>query len=634
MIPTISDADIDGLLAALNPVDGLIVLDAARRAAIRDYEHVHACPGAGKTTLVGLKLILLARKWRAANSGICVLTHTNIAKEEILKRVREDAAGRALLGYPHFVGTIQDFVQTFLAFPACRSKGYLIHRIDDAAAQAFLDRRLNYATRLYLQHQHKSTADLKLAFANGVLRVNVPGNPGTTTPSYQNMMAAKKQAVEKGYFFFSEMYALARWLITANPSVISALRQRFPVVLVDEMQDTQRPQDELINEIFDQAEGCNLQKIGDPDQAIFDGMAGDAPNETFNAAALLAPIPDSSRFTPAIASKIQGLSTRRIALTGSRAETPNSPECTFILYNNETIGAVLPRFSEIVAHLPEAEQEVVKVVGGRAEGGPLSIKSYWPAFDRSRASKAPAPATLCEAVHRCIDQTEGHSSENHNHLRQGLVELLRLGGKTAIGRTGNAIPITLTNLDRYLQQRGKRAEVNALLADLVMRSELSPEHWAAIIPAIESACEIDAAAAAIAAFVAYAEKAPELDDPAVAPGNLFVGANGVRLEVSTIHGVKGETHDATLVLETKFRTYFDLAEMLPFMIDPTLAPPVFDPAHPNTAASIRASFMKRTYVAASRARSLVCMAVHRDRLSAEQEAALHDQRGWAIVDLT
>ncbi|MCO5156140.1 MAG: hypothetical protein M9945_05195 [Aquamicrobium sp.] len=70
--------------------------------------------------------------------------------------------------------------------------------------------------------------------------------------------------------------------------------------------------------------------------------------------------------------------------------------------------------------------------------------------------------------------------------------------------------------------------------------------------------------------------------------------------MSTIHAIKGEARDATLILETKFPTLFDSEQMVPFLVDLDLQP-VFDPEHPKTAASNRATFMKRTYVAASRA---------------------------------
>jgi hypothetical protein len=446
------------------------------------------------------------------------------------------------------------------------------------------------------------------------------------------MVAVKNQALVNGYFFFSEMYALARELISANPSIIDALRQRFPLVLIDEMQDTQRYQDELINHLFGDAAECTLQKIGDPDQAIFDGMAGEPPNETFNAALDLAPIPDSGRFTAPIADKFCGLSTRRIALTGSRPASANAPGCTFILYGNDTIGAVLDQFGAILAELPVAERRIVKAVGGRAEGGALSIQSYWQAFDQSTATPGRTPDTFCECVRGALDLKNGPVHAHYQHLRQGLVELLRLGGKTVIARSGGAVPITRANLRRYFDVSEKTSLINALMADLLLRPTLTAAELADIAQTLCDICNIDIGNVAIAEYLAYADHAPELLDEAV-PGNVYLSPGGIPMEVSTIHGVKGETHDATLVLETKFGALFDVKEMLPFLINPALERPVFDPAHATTHASIRASFMKKIYVATTRARQLVCIAIHRDRISQQERAALTDQRGWSFVDL-
>lgn len=44
---------------------------------------VEACPGSGKTTLLVAKLAILARKWTDARRGICILSHTNVARREI-----------------------------------------------------------------------------------------------------------------------------------------------------------------------------------------------------------------------------------------------------------------------------------------------------------------------------------------------------------------------------------------------------------------------------------------------------------------------------------------------------------------------------------------------------------------------
>ncbi len=63
------------------------------------------------------------------------------------------------------------------------------------------------------------------------------------------------------------MYAFAEHYLLSNPSIYAAIRSRFPYVFIDEMQDTQKFQDELLNKIFN-VEGVSFQRFGDPDQAI------------------------------------------------------------------------------------------------------------------------------------------------------------------------------------------------------------------------------------------------------------------------------------------------------------------------------------------------------------------------------
>ncbi|KAB2727992.1 UvrD-helicase domain-containing protein [Brucella anthropi] len=638
MLPQLDDAAIEALLARLNGAgEHQLVLDEARRSAIRNYQNVHACPGAGKTTVIGLKLILLAEQWSARHQGICVLTHTNTAKNEIVERIGTDPAGRGLLSYPHFIGTIQDFTHTFLALPACRSIGVPVRRIDDTATTSFLEARLSAPARTFLaMSQQRKISDLRYKFEDGALTLTVPGNPGEHTDSYKSMVAAKKAALSNGFLFYSEMYGIADQLLVSNPAVAEALRNRFPVVLVDEMQDTSRFQDEFLSRIFPAGSGVSFQKVGDPDQAIFDGM-GDKPNDSFNGSAVeLQPISDSGRFTDSIASKVRGLSTRRIDLTGSRAELANGPACSIIVYDNDTIGDVLPRFAEIVTDLPEQNRRTIKVVGARAESegaaNPLTIQNYWPAFDRVHTNRTIVPSTFCAAARRCMELSEG-SVQTHTHLlRQCVIEMLRLARKTHVGRNGKEGPVTLSNLGRYISELGTAVRFNRLMAEILMLDVLGAPQWAEIAIELGQVCGVNVGVGDVAPFMAFSEVAAELKEEAVLPGNVFASPNGVLMEVSTIHGVKGETHDATLVLETKFGTLFDVKEMLPFLIDEELDRPAFDPDHPTNHASIRAGFMKKLYVGTSRAKYLVCLAIHKDRLTNAQRQAL-EQKGWAFVDL-
>ena len=75
-----------------------------------------AVPGSGKTTALQAKLYCLSKlRPFSSTSGILVLSHTNAAVDEIKKKLSQSCP--ELFEYPNFVGTIQDFVDTFLAIP-------------------------------------------------------------------------------------------------------------------------------------------------------------------------------------------------------------------------------------------------------------------------------------------------------------------------------------------------------------------------------------------------------------------------------------------------------------------------------------------------------------------------------------
>ncbi|MGF1817160.1 UvrD-helicase domain-containing protein, partial [Vibrio splendidus] len=88
MIPSITDSHIEELQAKTG-----LVFDQERRKAIKGFSDIQACPGSGKTTLIAAKLILLAKSWQQSTSGICVLSHTNVAKNEIISRLEGDEYG-------------------------------------------------------------------------------------------------------------------------------------------------------------------------------------------------------------------------------------------------------------------------------------------------------------------------------------------------------------------------------------------------------------------------------------------------------------------------------------------------------------------------------------------------------------
>ena len=59
-----------------------IEFDDSRKAVITNLESVdvQAFPGSGKTTTLVAKLAILAKKWPFPHAGICILSHTNVAR--------------------------------------------------------------------------------------------------------------------------------------------------------------------------------------------------------------------------------------------------------------------------------------------------------------------------------------------------------------------------------------------------------------------------------------------------------------------------------------------------------------------------------------------------------------------------
>src|ERR1035437_6076403 len=82
---------------------------------------LRACPGSGKTEVVGLMAAYAMRQRSWRHQGIAVLSFTNNAADVIRERVRR-FAGKAT--FPHFVGTFDSWLHGYLFNPY----GHLVTR--------------------------------------------------------------------------------------------------------------------------------------------------------------------------------------------------------------------------------------------------------------------------------------------------------------------------------------------------------------------------------------------------------------------------------------------------------------------------------------------------------------------------
>ena len=76
---------------------------------------MNACPGSGKTEVLGVKCALEFERWSVSNSGIAVLTFTNSAEEEMRSRILLYSSKS--VSYPHYVGTFTSWLHGYIANP-------------------------------------------------------------------------------------------------------------------------------------------------------------------------------------------------------------------------------------------------------------------------------------------------------------------------------------------------------------------------------------------------------------------------------------------------------------------------------------------------------------------------------------
>jgi DNA helicase-2/ATP-dependent DNA helicase PcrA len=126
-------------------------------------------------------------------------------------------------------------------------------------------------------------------------------------------------------------------------------------------------------------------------------------------------------------------------------------------------------------------------------------------------------------------------------------------------------------------------------------------------------------------FISYVAPSAITDDEVVSANMYVEKINGrdIYIEVDTIHSVKGETHSATLLLETQFYEY-DVHQVLDYIIG----------VKNTTPTGVRKpKFMKQLYVAMTRPKHLIGIAIDESRFP-EAKRAIAISNGWNVVDLT
>lgn len=257
-----------------------------------------AAPGSGKTTALLAKLYCIVQQRQFGDKGILVLAHTNHAIEEI-ERVLKPLCP-ALFSYPNFVGTVQSFTNKFVANQACfELYGSYIRKNDDEmylyevekfyyglkynkTPPALKNKLFGIVNRgLNVSFQEKENNILEFlkscSFDLETRKIKLGSavkmtSTGANRDYYLELEQWKIGLLSKGILSYKDSFDISSRYLKDEYSthLKSILQQRFGLVFIDEMQDLNVDQISIIESIFFSDESATIiQRIGDKNQAIY-----------------------------------------------------------------------------------------------------------------------------------------------------------------------------------------------------------------------------------------------------------------------------------------------------------------------------------------------------------------------------
>jgi DNA helicase II / ATP-dependent DNA helicase PcrA len=618
-------------------------LDVLRSNASID---VAACPGSGKTTILVAKLAILAKRWTSPSAGICVLSHTNVARLEIENRLSADSASRSILFYPHFIGTIHGLVNQFVALPWLRSQGIEVVAIDDDICLRRRLGKLNHSQRDRVMTSKRGVDMLRILDSDYDLgEISWGGGKlGKATPMYQAFVKACRETTAEGFFCHDDMMIWARQALGQNPEIRNAVRQRFPILFLDEVQDNKEVQSKLLYRLFVDGDGPVVrQRFGDMNQAIFGGAsdtdADDVNGDVFPDDKIAIPVANSHRFGSQIATLADPLALTPPGLIGLRehSKEEHGKQAAILLFNADQPMSVLPAFAGLLTDRFSAAARATGIfaaVGAvhrdtNRPDSPNCVAHYWSGYDHDLARIQERPATVIGYLRRGIFEASA-SGDLRPIVESAAEALLRLSTKLNPAFRHPNFGNRYRQLAHLLEQNSKTGQRFHALSLKLAGGELPTssaewQTWKKPITDIATALLNGADVQEANAFMAW-EDERIVDGVAARTGNIFaypVAEPTVRIKVGSIHSVKGETHLATLVLDTHFNGSH-LTRIKSWLTGQKAG---LTGKRPELRKSL-----KQHYVAVTRPSHLLCLAMRSDAFT-DAEIAQLVARQWSIGDI-
>ena len=658
--------------------------DEERRDFIADFSShdLVAVPGSGKTTALQAKLYCLSKSLPFDNgAGILVLSHTNAAVEEVKSKLAFVAP--QLFSYPSAVITVQEFVDRFLALPFYTNIYRVpIIAIDGAryieAIERYMNRvdRTDFARRIwnlsrpesnpfYRARFYYDAAQGKSVLSGSVtyseLKITLPHNwkrtSGEKDAHIREVIHKMKVSIMKdGILNYDDCYFLATVYLSKHPEVKTYLRKRFPYVFVDETQDLKQYQLDIISQLFDDHE-VTIQRIGDHNQAIFSsGNEGDCEWRPQNQLTLK----NSLRLNPAVASKVNPFMLNRVSSDGEEffinGDQPNPLNIPpyLLLYNAGDSESLKSTYSSLIVKHELLNHSDARygfhIIGWNASYSSAAepgkdrkprLEEIFTEFKHLSAGKLNSRATLSDYLNTI--NKESTSKEMRDELLNAICRAVSLAGARMTVKTTRGEISRHYSPASFMAKTRESADTRLALDTVLYQSvynlqkEKRAESFAILKHYIEGpALELLGLNPNQQLQSFFGEGYQDNAGSDVLSPRYEIG--GVPMIISTAHAAKGQTHCATMYVETSFYDKFESEWLITKkkatkrLQERLEESPFFgDRIDPQTEGAKKA--MKMIYVGFSRPRQLLCYASWKS-LWSEKRLLKMQECGWRIIDAT
>lgn len=584
---------------------------------------VIACPGSGKTTtLLGKIIALINHMPLQDGKGVCIITHTNVAINEIINKL--GAKSDILFQYPNFIGTIQSFTDKFLAGPFIKqSYGKSIASINDDfyyqkmfSNKEYIKRLRNFAygkrkSQLvkgmswsqqnkikdeYIKSINVRRVAGRFDFFSGEVSLNLKN---TETDTYKALYGLFiNTLLEQGILRYSDTYLLAQMYIEEHPMITTYFTERFQYVFMDEIQDNSWIQNDILNKIF-LRDRIIVQKFGDLNQAIYDEDKSD-DTVSLDGKIVKYEISHSMRFPQSIANFIDNLRVveSQTSLIGNGKDSMLIPH--IMVYKHDQIAGVKNTYIELIKQYElQGNNKIFKCcgwVGYKEKEEQLSIKSYYENYQSSKDKTHRDVGLNFESLLSEKSKTGISVRGIYHSALECISRTLNLKGIDVAGKKSN-----FTTLEKYFQDYYPE-QLRLLRVSIVKQAKevvsYNTDSFNAIgQDAYELLSRIDSSYRK-EEFMKLFEVQNQKSDVCDYLLNTYTN-DGITIFFDTVHGVKGETHTATLYLETYYNKKTDLERVIKFIVDKD-AEIINDDER---------KALKVAYVGMSRATDLLCVAI-------------------------